>query len=285
MSGEQAMMQTIRRWFKQDGWTVHGDDDPAVLRMRCSTDEASWLCLARWVERLDVFLFEAILDTRVPEGRRMEALRFAAQMNYHSSYGSWDLDLRDGEVRFRASVDVEGMELSDQAIHNVVYGCLRGMRNHHHRFLAIIQGVRADDAFEDVTQGRPTVRPVIRTERTGDGEQHYSRAGSAEELASLRGTLQAQQASVVEDHASTRRINDAARLLVNGLFDEAITAWLSIAEAWPARAGLAWSQVGAAFYFKGDYGTAIHYYEKAKEAGEQGMDENIEEAVEAMAVG
>lgn len=283
MSGEQEMMQTIRRWFKQDGWTVRVDDDPTVLQMRCSTDDASWLCLARWVERLDVFLFETIMDERVAESRRMEALRFIAQMNYHASYGSWDIDLRDGEVRFRASVDVEGMELADQVIHNVVYGCLRAMRSHHHRLLAIAAGSSADGVFEDVCEGRATPRPLIRTETADGGEQHFSQASTAGELASLKGELQAQQARAVVEHESTRRINDAARLLVNGLFDEAIKSWLDIAEAWPVQEGLAWSQVGAAFYFKGDYGTAIHYYEKAKTAGQQGMDANIDEAVEAMA--
>lgn len=124
---------------------------------------------------------------------------------------------------------------------------------------------------------------VIEERAVGGGVSHYTNPSTPEELAALQEELDRRQANAVVKDECTRRINAAARLLVSGQFDEGIAAWLAIGEEWPIEKPLAWSQVGAAYYFKGEYSRAIEFYQKAKGGGMEGMEENIEEAEQALA--
>jgi hypothetical protein len=74
-------------------------------------------------------------------------------------------------------------------------------------------------------------------------------------------------------------------LLATQKFDEAIAAYEAIAADFPHRRGDAESQIGAAYYFKGDYIRAIELYVAARENGADSdmMDDNIWEAVETLA--
>lgn len=81
------------------------------------------------------------------------------------------------------------------------------------------------------------------------------------------------------------RINHAARLLTSRKFDEAIDAYTQIAQDFPEERGTCLSQVGAAWYFKGEFARAIEAYVIARDAGADAdmMDDNLWEACEALA--
>lgn len=80
------------------------------------------------------------------------------------------------------------------------------------------------------------------------------------------------------------KINAAAGLMTTGQFAECIEAYRVIAEQHPEKLGICEAQIGAAYYFLGDYQTAIRYYQQAKGHGANPdhMDDNIAEAREAL---
>jgi tetratricopeptide (TPR) repeat protein len=77
-------------------------------------------------------------------------------------------------------------------------------------------------------------------------------------------------------------INFAARLMDNEQYNEAIAYFSAIAIQYPHEQGLCECQIGAAYYFLGDYEQAIEYYLAAREHGEDMMDDNIWEACETI---
>jgi tetratricopeptide (TPR) repeat protein len=105
---------------------------------------------------------------------------------------------------------------------------------------------------------------------------------SDEEAASLQQQF-LKEHGLAEGEVS-EKVNAAARLLVAGKHREAIVAYTAIMEEHPDETGTCESQIGAAYYFLGEYETAISHYETAKEndADEEMMDDNIEEAREAI---
>ncbi len=79
-------------------------------------------------------------------------------------------------------------------------------------------------------------------------------------------------------------INIAATLMTKKAYDEAIEAYTKIAEHFPEEKGVALGQIGAAYFFKGEYPKAIECYVSARENGEHAgmMDDNIWEACEVL---
>ncbi len=88
-------------------------------------------------------------------------------------------------------------------------------------------------------------------------------------------------------HPVAQKINDAAGLLLDRRYEDAIVAYTAIAEAHPDHRDTAYSQIGAACYFLGRYQDALDWYEKALAHGADAstMRDNIEEAREALAGG
>lgn len=81
------------------------------------------------------------------------------------------------------------------------------------------------------------------------------------------------------------RLNAAARLMTSRKFDEAIAAYDKIGVDFPDEAGTALGQIGAAYFFKGNFERAIAAYVTARDHGADAgmMDDNIWEACEALA--
>ena len=79
-------------------------------------------------------------------------------------------------------------------------------------------------------------------------------------------------------------MRSAAKLMSGGQFMEAVEAYAALAEKYPAKKGLYESQVGAGYYFLGDYAKAIDAYTSAlRNGGDKNMmDDNIWEAAEAL---
>ena len=69
------------------------------------------------------FIFYSILDTFVPEESRQKMAEFMARANYDLLIGNFEMDFRDGEMRFKTSIDVEDTEenFTSQIIRQMVY--------------------------------------------------------------------------------------------------------------------------------------------------------------------
>lgn len=87
--------------------------------------------------------------------------------------------------------------------------------------------------------------------------------------------------AVSEEDAMMR---NAASLMTSGRFKESLDAYLLIAEKFPEKKGLYQSQVGANYYFLGEFEKAIEYYVEARGNGMDAsmIDDNIWEALEAL---
>jgi len=91
------------------------------------------------------------------------------------------------------------------------------------------------------------------------------------------------QAVLKTDDVSAK-INAAARLMTAKKFQECIQAYEAIAAQHPDQQATCEAQIGAAYYFLGQFQKAIEYYEAAKAHGEDAgmMDDNIREAKDAL---
>ena len=82
------------------------------------------------------------------------------------------------------------------------------------------------------------------------------------------------------------KMEAAALLMKNQRFGACIEAYQLVSEEHPEEAGTCHGQMGAAYYFLGQYKPAIIHYKRALLLGEDApmMRENIEEARDAMSV-
>ena len=60
------------------------------------------------------------MPNHAEEAKRPEAAEFVARANYGMRIGNFELDMEDGEVRFKVSVDIEGSQLTSVMVRNMI---------------------------------------------------------------------------------------------------------------------------------------------------------------------
>ena len=79
-------------------------------------------------------------------------------------------------------------------------------------------------------------------------------------------------------------MRNASKLMTSGKFQESLDLYKKLSENYPNNKGLYEGQIGAAYYFLGEYEKAVEYYISSINNGgdKRMMDDNIWEAAEAL---
>jgi hypothetical protein len=115
-----ALLPIIEQYFRDQGWSFKNIPGEAALELGYQGQNGRWPCVAQAREDLQQFIFYAICPNNCPQERRVAMAEFQARANYGLLIGNFELDFRDGEVRYKASIDVENDRLTDPLCHHLV---------------------------------------------------------------------------------------------------------------------------------------------------------------------
>jgi len=86
--------------------------DENALSLQLRTDHATYACRINVDGGMRTLACYAGLGSRVTQERRLAVAEAISRANYGLVVGCFELDMRDGEIRFRVSVDLEGAVLT-----------------------------------------------------------------------------------------------------------------------------------------------------------------------------
>ncbi|APB35223.1 hypothetical protein GlitD10_2879 [Gloeomargarita lithophora Alchichica-D10] len=150
--------------FQALGWRV--ERLPQGVRWRYRGQHGSWWCLA--LLRGECFT----CYSRYPQAARPEQLvplgELIARMNYGLLLGNWELDWRDGDIRYKTSLDLQGMSLESRWLKRFLASHLGTFDHYWPAVNALLtQGVSPVVALEAVAQlpkerdlGHPKGKPL-----------------------------------------------------------------------------------------------------------------------------
>lgn len=131
------IFDTMTEFFQQEKWTYDQIPDQPILRMGMNGKSGKWVGYAQAREDQDQFVFYSVLPVTAPADKRLAIAELLTRMNYGLVIGNWEMDFRDGEIRYKTSIDVENDRLSLALVRNAVYLNLQMMD----RCLSAIMGV------------------------------------------------------------------------------------------------------------------------------------------------
>ena len=83
-------------------------------------ESGSWTACFDLREDDEQLLVYSVLPLRVPAERRTAVALFLSRANYGLAIGNFEIDLDDGEVRYKTSIDVEGAVLEEPLIDHLL---------------------------------------------------------------------------------------------------------------------------------------------------------------------
>jgi hypothetical protein len=94
--------------------------------------------LAAIIRETGQFVFYLNFGLFVSTERQDEVLQFISRANWNLIVGNFELDLDDGHLRVKSSLDFDGVELSDRLIRNAVVGAMRVVEAHADAIMKIV---------------------------------------------------------------------------------------------------------------------------------------------------
>ncbi len=109
------IFDTMSAYFAENGWSVTRIGDSLGLSMTVQGDNGQWACVAQADEERRLFLFYSAAPVDVPAEKRPAMAEFIARANYNTLVGNFELDVEDGDLRYKTSFSVEGGDASTWA--------------------------------------------------------------------------------------------------------------------------------------------------------------------------
>lgn len=109
---ELPMLAIAAEVLDEHGWDYEELDDDSALGWSMSGPDGSWSSFALAREDEGRFAVYSALGERIPAQLRADAAELVARANWGLPVGNWELDMDDGTVRFKTSIDIAADRLS-----------------------------------------------------------------------------------------------------------------------------------------------------------------------------
>jgi hypothetical protein len=132
------LYDSILDFFRQDGWPFTEMEGKNILRTGFSGKNGKWTCFAQARETQQQFIFYSVCPNAAPEAKVPLAMEFITRANYGLVIGNFEMDISDGEIRYKTSVDVEGSELDPALIRQTVYSNVMTMNKYMPGLMSVL---------------------------------------------------------------------------------------------------------------------------------------------------
>jgi hypothetical protein len=129
-------------YLTEDDWKYTVLDGESTLMLSFRGQSGSWQCFGRADEEKECFSFYSVLPPHAVEEKRPAVAEFINRANYGLIIGNFEMDYRDGQMRYKTSIDVEGGELTPKMIENIIYSNLMTMDDYFPGFMEVMYGDR-----------------------------------------------------------------------------------------------------------------------------------------------
>jgi len=133
--GSEAINRFIE-FFDKQGWGYTQASDKPVIRTGFNGDNGQWLCVASVGQKDEYLMFLSLLPCKAQSRRRAACAELLTRINYGLSHGCFEMDVEDGEVRFRTTLPLVSPQASPELVEHLVFSNLHAV---DHFFGAIMQ--------------------------------------------------------------------------------------------------------------------------------------------------
>ena len=144
------------QWLQEDDWSFteyERENGNKWTRSGYTGDNSKFELVLDASEELEILFVYVYFSIKVPEKNRVAVSELINRINYGIRIGNFEFDMNDGEVRYKASIDVEGSELVTQMVRNMVVPCLKTSDKYFPAFMHICYGNRTElEALDELNE-------------------------------------------------------------------------------------------------------------------------------------
>ena len=138
------MLDVVRAFMEEDDWPYEDLDTPAEVGTALQTafkgEHGTWDCITIVREDARQLLFYSLYPEDVPEASRGPMAELVVRANEDLILGNFELDMDDGTMRFKTSLDVSQDELTVGLLRPVMIANVLTMDTYLPAIVAVADG-------------------------------------------------------------------------------------------------------------------------------------------------
>lgn len=129
-----------RRHIRYEVLEHPGRQPGRALLMDFAGTQHTFRCVLEAHESLKQILFYVLAPESVPPEKRVAVMAFITRANYGMRIGNFEMDLDDGEVRYKTAIDLEHVQASNRLIDTMMGIALTTMDRYFAGVLRVVFG-------------------------------------------------------------------------------------------------------------------------------------------------
>lgn len=148
----KMVYDTLCKVLTDDGWNFKRDDENLVITTGAKGNDLPMDIIFIVDAKLQVISLYSPLQMKVPEDKRVDAAMAVAYVNCRLLNGCFDLDLADGEIRFRMVNSFTESILGEELFKYMTYVSCSAVDAYNEKFFALSSGVCDFGQFIDLCE-------------------------------------------------------------------------------------------------------------------------------------
>lgn len=141
MENTERAARTLRRVLAEVGWDGDPDEDGRTWTVDLGPPRVPVSDIVLSIDGdAQSFMLIAYLAPDAPEHMRDAVMRRITRVNWELAHGNFELDLEDGVVCYRATVDFSGSELADSTLRHAILRAMEVVEEHAEALSALASG-------------------------------------------------------------------------------------------------------------------------------------------------
>lgn len=137
-------LKTVETVLTSIGWEPERTDVESVFRVDFSADNIPVLdALADVRVDFERFLFYLNFRDRATPQSRAQIMEFVTRANSELIVGNFELNLDDGSVRFKSSIDFTGAQLTEPLVRDAIRSAMDAVEYFADAFVAVVRGEKS----------------------------------------------------------------------------------------------------------------------------------------------
>lgn len=132
------VLEIVKQFLTEENWQYQMLEKRPALRIGYHGEHGTWVCYAQVDEQAQRLLFYSWMGMNIPILYRAAVIEYLTRVNFALTLGNFEMDLQNGEVRFRTSLDcAEGLP-GKNALRTCLYANVRCMDHYFPGVLAVV---------------------------------------------------------------------------------------------------------------------------------------------------
>jgi hypothetical protein len=134
------LFDTARNFLDEHGWSYLLVPEQNALQLLFQGDDEQWNCFIRAEEEERRVVVYSVCPFNIPEERRAATMELLTRANYGLILGNFEIDLADGQVRFKTSLSLGSAPLTEALVDRLVIPNLHAMNTYLPAIARMVDG-------------------------------------------------------------------------------------------------------------------------------------------------